>query len=288
MSVGEGPPPEVGALAGDASEDGLSVPGAVEAAAPLPVVYRDPWLVVVLKPPRMAVHRSPLTPTGPFVLQSLRRQLRQSVYPAHRLDRATRGLLVLALDPETQRRLQQAFAERAVHKTYEALVRGWPPEALVLDAELPGHRGALGPAVTRVRRLARTLLPWPVGRWPTARYAWVQAEPETGRHHQIRRHLAHANFPVVGDRTHGDNRHNRLLAEKLGRDHLWLRAVGLRFAHPHTGAPLTFSAPPDAEVEAVRAALGLLDDAVETSAQTPRGDQASQGDQAPPGAQAQR
>lgn len=226
---------------------------------PLHLVYRDAALVVLNKPAGMAVHRSPLTPTGPFVLQTLRNQLGQPVFPVHRLDRPTRGLMAVALDPDTQRRLQAAFAERQVQKTYQAIVRGWPADVIDFAEDLPNHQGVPMPALTRVRTRARTVLPWPMGRWPTARYAWIEARPETGRHHQIRRHLAHADHPLLGDRSHGDNRHNRMVAERTGVDRLWLWASALAFAHPHTGEALRFEAEADAEFDAMCAALGLVD-----------------------------
>lgn len=224
----------------------------------LRISHRDAHLVVLHKPAGMAVHRSAMTPTGPFVLQTLRNQLGQPVYPAHRLDRPTRGLMVVALDPDTQRRLQAAFEDRVVAKTYQALVRGWPADTLTLDEPLPNHQGQLAPACTQVRTRARTTLPWPVGRWPTARYAWVEARPETGRHHQIRRHLAHIDHPLVGDRSHGDNRHNRLVAAQTGVDALWLWASALRLVHPHTGEPLAFEDAPDPGFAAMCAALVLV------------------------------
>jgi tRNA pseudouridine65 synthase len=226
---------------------------------PLRIVHRDAQLVVLHKPAGMAVHRSAMTPTGPFVLQTLRNQLGQPVFPVHRLDRPTRGLMVVALDADTGRQLQAAFAERAVHKTYQAIVRGWPADTLTLDAPLPNHQGEPAPACTQVRTRARAVLPWPIGRWPTARYAWVEACPETGRHHQIRRHLAHADFPLVGDRSHGDNRHNRLVAAQTGVDALWLWASNLRFTQPETGAQLDFADEPDSGFEGMCAALGLVE-----------------------------
>jgi len=167
------------------------------------------------------------------------------VHPVHRLDRGASGVLVFGLAPEATRRLAAAFAERRVRKEYLAVVRGVPPESGTIDHPLPPESGigARLEARTSFVRLAEIELPYPVGRYPVARYALVRAVPETGRMHQIRRHLAHLRHPIVGDVNHGDGKHNRLFRERLGVRRLLLHARGLELPHPGTGERVWIEAP---------------------------------------------
>lgn len=203
-----------------------------------------------------------------FAVQRLRGQLGRPVYPAHRLDRATSGVLLFALEPAVHARLAAAFEAGAVQKRYLAIVRGWPPAALTIDHALSrieeSGAGAGGPpraARTVLTRLATAELPLRVDRYPTSRYALVALEPETGRRHQLRRHLKHVDHPIIGDTTYGQGRHNRLFRERFGSARLLLHALSLRLAHPLTGEPLALVAPPPPDFAAVASALGLLPDA---------------------------
>lgn len=222
-------------------------------ATGLPILYRDESLVAVAKPAGLVVHRSALAGDRHNCMRVLRDALGQWVWPVHRLDRGTSGVLVFALDPATANALAAAFARREVRKDYLAVVRGVPPESgSASRAAEPGVR-------TAFRVLARTELPYPVGRYPGARFALVLATPEGGRTHQVRRHLASAAHPVVGDVTHGDGRQNRLFRERLGVRRLLLHAWRLRLAHPGTGAPLLLEAPPGPDLDPLLASLGWAD-----------------------------
>lgn len=166
-------------------------------------------------------------------------------------------MLLLALTPEAAQRLGQAFRERRVAKTYLAVVRGHPEPEGCIDQPLakPGQATAR-PARTRYRRLATAELPITVGRYLTSRYALLEVQPETGRFHQIRRHLNRIAYPVVGDYKHGDYRHNRSVKEHLDSHRLLLAAVRLIVPHPRTGAPLTVDAPVEASFQQVVDRLG--------------------------------
>jgi tRNA pseudouridine65 synthase len=194
------------------------------------------------------VHRSPLDPHEQRIVQTvLRDQLGRWVYPVHRLDKGTSGVLVLALDADTARTLSQAFEARTVAKRYVAMVRGWPPESAHVDHALvpdeAPHGASAQPAQTAFVRLATLSLPIPVDRYPSTRAALVLAEPHTGRRHQIRRHLKHLAHPIIGDATHGKGPHNRLWAQRLGQQRLWLHAWQLSLPHPTTGEALTLTSP---------------------------------------------
>ena len=234
-------------------------------AAPLNVLYRDEHLVAVEKPSGLLVHRTALDSHAlDFAVQRLRVQLGRPVYPAHRLDKATSGVLLFALAPAVHRQLSAAFEARSVSKRYLAVVRGWPAASGVIDYALAdlddAHAGPAGaarrPARSLFRRLAVTELPVRVDRYPVSRYALLELEPLTGRRHQLRRHLRHVGHPLIGDTTYGQGRHNRLFRERFGCHRLLLAAVELGLTHPVTGVPLSIAAPLAADFGAVVAALG--------------------------------
>lgn len=226
-------------------------------ALPLDVLYRDETLVAVAKPSGLVVHRSAQAGDRVNVVSLLASQLGQRVWPVHRLDRGASGVLLLALTQEAAGALGTAFAASAVHKRYLAVARGWCDAAVSLDYALADETG--GPplsARTTFRRLATVELPFSVRPHATARYSLVEAAPETGRTHQIRRHLAHLRHPIVGDVNHGDGRHNRLFRDRFGLRRLLLHATSLELAHPATGAPLRLEAPLPAELRELFARLG--------------------------------
>lgn len=209
----------------------------------------DDWLAVN-KPAGLSVHESSYTgPLEQTVLGILRSQLGQArVHAIHRLDHATSGVLLVALDARVAAWLSAQFESRAVRKRYLAVVRGEPADAFDVDHPLAGAdgKGALRAALTRFRTLARLRLPIALARHPEARYALVEALPETGRHHQIRRHLKHAAHPVVGDVKYGKGEHNRLFRQHFGVHRLLLHAERIAFTEPG-GAEVIVQAPADAE-----------------------------------------
>jgi tRNA pseudouridine65 synthase len=218
----------------------------------LPIVYRDDWLIAIHKHAGLLVHRSALDRHETrFALQMLRDQIGQPVYPVHRLDKGTSGVLLFALDREVSRALNSQFERGEVTKTYLAIVRGHPPEAGEIDHPLARiadeHAGivasaAAQPALTRYRRLATVELPHDVDRYPTSRYALLELQPLTGRWHQLRRHLKHISHPIIGDATHGKGRHNRLFQDLFGCQRLLLAATEMQLKHPVNGQVLRLQA----------------------------------------------
>jgi tRNA pseudouridine65 synthase len=211
----------------------------------LTILHRDDHLVAIDKPSGWLVHRSNLDRHETRILvQTLRDQLGQYVYPAHRLDKGTSGVMLFALDPETAGKLGEQFERQAVHKTYRAIVRGWPPESGHIDHALKSERDEYGDvpdsaeaqeARTDFRRLATVELPDTVDRYPTSRYALVELNPLTGRRHQLRRHMKYIAHPIIGDATHGKGIHNRYFQTRFGCDRLLLACTELGFAHPGDG-----------------------------------------------------
>ncbi|HWB80217.1 MAG TPA: pseudouridine synthase [Nannocystaceae bacterium] len=209
----------------------------------LVVLYRDDRLVAVDKPAGMVVHRSEQCPDGVPVLQNLRNQIRRRVWPLHRLDRATSGVLLFALDADAARQLSQQFERHEIDKRYHAIVRGWTELVGSVDWPLREHPDApFVQATTSYRRLATLELPIPLGAHATVRYACVEAQPHTGRMHQLRRHFAHLRHPIVGDVRHGDGKHNRIF-RALGLSGMMLRAVSLTI-RDLDDRELTIVAPP--------------------------------------------
>lgn len=234
----------------------------------LPILYRDETLVAIHKPSGLLVHRSIIDAHEErFAVQMLRDQIGQQVHPVHRLDKGTSGVLLFALDRDTAALVGRAFERQNVTKTYVAVVRGHPPEEGVIDHPLVRqfddleHRpesaeGAAQAALTRFRRLAVAELPYRVDRYPTSRYALLELKPETGRRHQLRRHLKHLSHPIIGDATYGKGRHNRLFATLFGTPRLLLACTRLRLAHPHTGKMLDLRAPLAEDFTVVTEGLG--------------------------------
>jgi tRNA pseudouridine65 synthase len=208
----------------------------------LPVLYRDDDLLIVNKPAGLVVHRG--WATDRVTALDLARQLAgQWVYPAHRLDRGTSGVLVFGLSPAVAHVLERAFGgDGLVSKRYLALVRGMAPDAVRVDHPIAKEPGkAKLPSSTQVSRLACYV----VQNDETGlsrRYSWVEARPFTGRPHQIRRHLKHITHPIVGDVRYGKAEHNRLFRRRFGIERLVLHAAELTLPHPSDGRPLTVSA----------------------------------------------
>lgn len=206
---------------------------------PLPVLHADEQLVAIDKPCGLLVHATSLDAHERVnALALLREQLGQVLWPVHRLDKATSGVLVFARSAAAARALGAAFEAGQVHKRYLALVRGWPltpgpdeaglvEHPLARDPELPSRGQPLLAASTRYRVLARHEWPFGDGRHASSRYALVEVEPLSGRRHQIRRHFKHMAHPLVGDSTHGKGAHNRAVAAWLGVQRLWLHAQAL-------------------------------------------------------------
>ncbi len=215
--------------------------------APVPtsihVIYRDDAIVVVDKPSGLSVHRGD-DQGCTFALNLTRNAIGQWVYPVHRLDRATSGVLVFALSPEHARTLHESFDSRAVRKTYLALVRGTPPQRGVIESPMEKREG--GPDVDAKTEYETLFV-------SDHRLSWVRVWPHTGRRHQIRRHLRRIDHPLAGDVRYGNGRDNRRYRAELGLYRLALHARALSFLHPVTRQRVTFdSAVPDDLCEPLR------------------------------------
>ena len=235
----------------------------------LPILYQSNDLVAINKPHGLLVHRSPIAAdASKFAVQILRDQLGQRVYPVHRLDRKTGGVLLFALNETMNVAMQQQFMEGVVSKTYLAIVRGYTPDEQAIDYPLlrsdarrddGNGAGALQEAFTQLKTLQRTEVDVPFGKHATSRYSLVELTPTTGRMHQLRRHMAHILHPIIGDRPHGCNKQNKLFLEQFGMNTMLLHARQIQFQHPTTAEAITITAPWQEEFSRMLSALFSLE-----------------------------
>ncbi|MDO4697697.1 MAG: tRNA pseudouridine(65) synthase TruC [Pasteurellaceae bacterium] len=222
----------------------------------LEILYRDDDLIAINKPAGMLVHRSWLDKhETQFAMQTLRDQIGQHVFPIHRLDRPTSGVLLFALNSEMARQMSEQFEHHQIQKSYLAVVRGYLlgegrvdyPLKVQLDkiADKFSQAKEPQPAITDYQSLAQVEMPYPAGKFATARYSLVQLFPQTGRKHQLRRHLKHLFHPIMGDTNYGDLHQNRALIANIGCDRLFLHANELRFTHPKNLQKIAIKAPLD-------------------------------------------
>lgn len=210
----------------------------------LPILFADDDLLVINKPAGILVHRSEATSRRePAVLQIMRDRSGQHLYPVHRLDRPTSGVLILARSSVMASILSQQWAE--FQKTYLAIVRGWTPEHLTIDRALPDLDQPEAPpqdALTELQRLATVELNEAVDRYPQTRYSLCQLQPKTGRRHQLRRHCKSIFHPMIGDTVYGQGSHNRFFREHIGVSRLLLHHQRMSFRHPRSGVRMQVEA----------------------------------------------
>jgi len=148
--------------------------------------------------------------------------------------------------------LGEQFASKVIHKTYLAIVRGHMLQGGEINYALKEKLDKIADkmakqdkpaqeAVTRYQPLEKFELPFAVSKYPSARYSLVQLTPQTGRKHQLRRHLAHINHPIVGDTTHGDGKHNAFIRQQFDFNQLALTCKSMLISHPVSNEPLFLS-----------------------------------------------
>jgi len=222
----------------------------------LDIIYRDEYLIAINKPSGLLVHRSWLdSHATEFAVQRLRDQIGQHVYPAHRLDRPTSGVLLFLLDKSHATHLMEQFAQQKTEKRYLAVVRGHIGEGLLdyalkkkLDKIADKHASQdqdAQEAQTVYKGIAFCELPIAVRPYPQSRYSLVELSPKTGRRHQLRRHMKHLCHPIIGDTTHGDGKHNQMFRDNFDSDRLLLHSSYLVITHPVTGKKIEINAPLD-------------------------------------------
>jgi tRNA pseudouridine65 synthase len=224
----------------------------------LPILYQDDDLVILNKPSGLLVHRSLIDKKETrFALQIVRDQIGKYVYPVHRLDKPTSGVLVMALNKSTAQALGDQFSQQTINKEYVALVRGWLDDDGIIDYALKEELDKMSDkkaqqdkppqdAITHYQYIDKCELPVNIeGPHSTSRYSLIRCQPKTGRKHQIRRHMKHLSHPIIGDANHGRGRHNRYFRDHLDAGRLLLHCTSISFEHPTTHKIIAVSAPLD-------------------------------------------
>lgn len=211
-------------------------------SAPLDILYQDKWLVAVHKPAGYLVHPADdPQPDHLVVMKILRDFLGCHVFPIHRLDRPTCGVLLFGIDRQVATQLHQAFEFHKTQKVYHAVVEGIPTVTQWSCSE-PIQKATGKPirsALTDFKILDSTEI-------AQESISLIEARPKTGRFHQIRRHLLHAGFPIVGDYRYVDIKRCDILSEKFDLNcRMLLQATTLIYTHPITKEELTVTSPRD-------------------------------------------
>ena len=238
-------------------------------APELEILYQDDHFVAINKPSGLLVHRSPIAKREKiFALQLVRDQIGQRVFPVHRLDRPTSGVLLFAFSPETANLTSQLFQTGQIQKKYIAVVRGYIPEQGTIDHPVKEIKDRYikrrkknnndsnikltikpdikrFPAVTEFKQLATIELPFSVDKYPTSRYSLAELMPKTGRRHQLRLHMKHLSHHMIGDTRYGKDVHNKFFLNQFNCRRLLLAAVEMKFIHPITGTDVVITAAPD-------------------------------------------
>lgn len=218
----------------------------------LSIVYQDAQYIAINKPSGLLVHRTGIDAQETrFAMQLLRDQIGQRVYPIHRIDKPTSGILLFALSEKGLVKIERQFVENQVTKRYLAIVRGHAPGSgeinrplrKMIDFGSQAKSEKEQEARTRFCRLSKTELPVASGPYPTTRYSYLELEPQTGRRHQLRRHLAGINCPIIGDTKHGDTHRNQAFFDSYSYLRLFLHVSQLSFDHPLTGKRIEIKAP---------------------------------------------
>lgn len=224
----------------------------------LEILYRDEYLVAINKPSGLLVHKSMIDRHEIyFAMKMLRDQIEQWVYPVHRLDKPTSGVLLFALDSHTAKLMSEQFKEHTIQKSYLAVVRGYIEEQGVIDYALSVKLDKIADkdanespkesqdAVTHFKRLETVELDIAVGRYAKTRYSMVELKPKSGRKHQLRRHMKHLSHHILGDTKYGRGEHNKMIRREFDCHRLLLHAQSLEVRHPYTQEQLLISAKVD-------------------------------------------
>ncbi|MDQ7067687.1 MAG: tRNA pseudouridine(65) synthase TruC [Sulfurimonas sp.] len=223
----------------------------------LEILYEDEYLVAINKPSGLLVHKSMIDKHEIyFAMKMLSKQIGKWVYPVHRLDKPTSGVLLFALDSHTAKLMSEQFSSHTIEKTYIAIGRGYVADEGVIEHALLEKLDKISDrdknqtreakeATTAFKCLGRVEIEASVGRYDTVRYSLVELKPRTGRKHQLRRHMKHINHHLLGDTKYGRGEHNKFVREHYNMHRLLLHAISLEIKHPFRDEKLMIKAPFD-------------------------------------------
>ena len=210
------------------------------------IIYEDDYLLCVSKPNNVLVHHahhSRNVADEDSLLQLIKNQTGLKVYPVHRLDRKTSGIILLAKEKEFVSKFQELFTNNEIQKTYFGVVRGFSPDKKTIDSPVKGRDAKVHKeALTALKTLEKITLNIPVKPYDSSRYSLVELSPKTGRMHQLRIHTNKISHPLIGDPKYGDKNHNIMFYENFGWKNMFLHAGKLEFKHPFSSEKLTLTA----------------------------------------------
>lgn len=209
------------------------------------IIFEDAAIVVVNKPNNVLIHNSYYARNikDATLLDLLLEQLGVNLYPVHRLDRKTSGVLLLAKKKENVAIYQELFNSNTIQKTYVGVVRGFVNESSVIDSPVKNpDTQVYKEAETLCNPLQTIQLNIPVHPYDSSRYSLVELKPSTGRMHQLRIHMNKISHPIVGDYKYGDRFHNRMFETEFNCHNLFLHAVSLEFIDPISNKKVAFKA----------------------------------------------
>jgi tRNA pseudouridine65 synthase len=209
------------------------------------ILWQDNYALAVNKPNNVLVHHSHYSGIEGknSLLELLKEQGIPRVYPLHRLDRKTSGVVLLAKQRSDVAVFQKLFDEQTIQKTYLALLRGHIDAEGKVETPVRNDRGNYKEASTFYRCKEKFELKFAIEPYETSRYSLAEMEPKTGRLHQLRVHANKISHPIIGDPKHGNRHHNHFFAEQLGLPDLFLHAERLQFSHPFTNETIDIEAP---------------------------------------------
>tara|TARA_B110000967_G_C18896539_1_gene571098 strand:+ start:89 stop:793 length:705 start_codon:yes stop_codon:yes gene_type:complete len=212
----------------------------------LEIIFEDAYIICVNKPNNVLVHHAFLSRNvgdEDSLLQLIDKELQLKVYPIHRLDRKTSGMILMAKEKEFVSKFQELFTAKEIQKTYFGVVRGFSPDTKIIDSPVKGRDANVHKeALTHLKTLDNITLNIAVKPYDSSRYSLVELAPKTGRMHQLRVHTNKISHPLIGDTKYGDKNHDMMFDENFGWNHLFLHAGKLEFIHPFSSEKLLLKA----------------------------------------------
>lgn len=212
----------------------------------LEIIFEDKYIICVNKPNNVLVHHAFLSRNvgdEDSLLQLIDKELNLKVYPIHRLDRKTSGMILMAKEKEFVSKFQELFIAKEIQKTYFGVVRGFSPESKIIDSPVKGRDANVHKeALTHLKTLENIILDIPVKPYDSSRYSLVELLPKTGRMHQLRVHSNKISHPLIGDTKYGDKNHDVMFEDNFGWKNLFLHAGQLKFTHPFSLEKLVLKA----------------------------------------------
>lgn len=206
------------------------------------ILYRDEYLIAINKPQNVIVHKTNhVRPQDIFALQILRKQIKARVFPIHRLDKNTTGVLIFGLSSEIAHKVHTQIIDQKTLKKYHCLLNNRMESVEKCNHSLENNKGQIQEAETIFTPLEHFSYDDQKGKKHS--YTYCEAIPKTGRMHQIRKHASILGYPIIADGHYGYHKENKFLKKELDVSWMMLHATSYTFLHPITAKNLTIQAP---------------------------------------------